>query len=161
MRYNIIMNAIVIFIAQYLYLFVLLIGAVFFFIQPRNIQKSMAVCGVIIAPLAYVLSRIGGLLYYDPRPFVVGHFIPLIAHAADNGFPSDHVLLTGAVAMVVWFYSRKLSAILWVLAFAIGGARVYSGVHHVADIAGSVIFVLIAGIIYYFAAGNRSKTIIQ
>ena len=143
------MDTIAVFIAEYLYLFVLLIGVIFFFLQPRNIKKNMVICSVIVAPLAYIFSRIAGLLYYDPRPFVVGHFIPLIAHVADNGFPSDHVLLTGAVAMVIWFYNKKLSAVLWVLALLIGWARVYSGIHHVTDIVGSIVLVLISGAIYY------------
>jgi undecaprenyl-diphosphatase len=145
------MDAIVIFVAQYLYVLVILIGIIFFFLQPRKAQKSMAICAVIISPLAYVLSRIAGFLYYDPRPFVVGHFIPLIAHAADNGFPSDHVLLTGAIAMIVWFYNKKLSIVLWVLALLIGWARIYSGIHHTADIAGSIVIVIFSGTAYYLA----------
>lgn len=144
------MDTIIIFIAQYLYLLVLFIGAVFFILQPGRIRKSIVICSIIIVPLAYIVSRIAGVLYYDPRPFVVGHFIPLIAHAADNGFPSDHVLITGAVAMVLWFYNKKLSVVLWALALLIGWARVYGGIHHPADIAGSVIIALIAGVIYYF-----------
>jgi undecaprenyl-diphosphatase len=144
------MDAATVFIAQYLYLFVLLTGMIFFFLQPRKIQKSMIVCGVIIAPLAYIVSRIAGLLYFDPRPFLVGHFIPLIAYAPDNGFPSDHVLLTGAIAMVIWFYNKKLSVVLLAIALLIGWARVYSGIHNVADIAGSVAIVLAAGAAYAF-----------
>lgn len=151
------MDSIVIFIAQYLYLFVLLIGVIFFFMQSRPIQKSMIVCGIIIAPLAYIVSRIAGALYYDPRPFVVGHFIPLITHAADNGFPSDHVLLTGAVAVVVWFYNKKLSVTLWGLALLIGWARVYSGIHHPIDIIGSIAIVLATGIVYAFLKKYRES----
>ncbi len=152
-------DAIAVFIAQYLYLFVIAAAAVFFFTQPRNIQKSMIVCGVIIAPLAYIIAKIASHFYDNPRPFVVGHFIPLIAHAADNGFPSDHVLLTGAIATIVWFYNKKWGVALWVLALLIGGARVYSGIHHVADSAGSVAIVLVAGTVYYFIVrrgGNRN-----
>lgn len=144
------MDTVAVFITQYLYLFVLLISAIFFFLQPRKIQRSLIVCGVIIALLAYIASRIAGLLYFDPRPFVVGHFIPLIAHAPDNGFPSDHVLLTGAIAMVIWFYNKKLSAILWAVALLIGWARIYGGIHHVADIAGSIAIVLASGAAYAF-----------
>jgi undecaprenyl-diphosphatase len=151
------MNAVAIFIAQYLYLLVLLVGVIFFFMQPRKVQKSMVICGAIIAPVAYVISRIAGAMYYDPRPFVVGHFVPLIAHAADNGFPSDHVLLTGAVAMVIWFYNKKLSAALWILAFIIGLARVYTGVHHLTDIIGSAVIVLFVGAIYYLTVGKNNK----
>jgi undecaprenyl-diphosphatase len=105
----------------------------------------MAICGAFIAIVSYIISRIAGALYFDPRPFVVGHFIPLIAHAADNGFPSDHVLLTGALAMIVWFYNKKLSIVLWVLALLIGWARVYVGIHHTADIVGSIVIVLAVG----------------
>ncbi|HUZ93013.1 MAG TPA: phosphatase PAP2 family protein [Candidatus Paceibacterota bacterium] len=152
------MDAIAIFIAKYLYLFVLAALAIFFFLRPRKAWKDMVICGVIVAPLAYVLAKIGSLLYADPRPFVVGHFIPLIAHAADNGFPSDHVLLAGAVAMVVWFFNKKLSAVLWIMALLIGWARVYSGIHHPADIAGSIAFVLIAGAIYALAMKKYRKS---
>jgi len=151
------MNAIAIFIAQYLYLFVVAIGIIFFFFQPGKIKKSMAICAGIIAPLAYVISRISSLLYYDPRPFVVGHFTPLIAHAADNGFPSDHVLLTGAIAMIVWFYNRKVSIAPWALALLIGWARVYVGVHHCTDITGSIVIVIAAGAVYALFANRHKK----
>jgi undecaprenyl-diphosphatase len=155
------LNACAVFIAQYLYIFVLLVAAIFFFTRPKAVMKSMAICGVIIAPLAYVISRISSLLYYDPRPFVIGHFTPLIAHAADNGFPSDHVLLTGAVAMIVWFYNKKLSVMLWVLALLIGWARVYAGVHHWTDIMGSIVMVLVSGLVYWFFARRKSVGMIK
>jgi len=144
-----------IFTAKYLYLFVLLIVVIFFFSQPRKLQKSMAICGIIIAPLAYAISRISSYFYYDPRPFVVMHFTPLIAHAADNGFPSDHVLLTGAVAMIVWFYNKRLSIVLWALALLIGWARVYAGIHHSTDIIGSVAIVLVASLAYHLFAVRK------
>lgn len=152
-------DAVAVFIAQYLYLFVLLIAVIFFMIQPRALKKSMVVCGVIVAPVAYVISRISSLFYYDPRPFVVGHFTPLIAHVADNGFPSDHVLLTGAVAMIVWFYNKKWSVALWALALLIGWARVYVGVHHTTDIVGSIVMVLAAGALYQLSIGRRRKKV--
>ena len=146
------MDAFVIFIASYFYIVVLVIAAIYFFRRPKPVMKNMAICGVIIAPLAYIISRVSSSLYSDPRPFVVGHFMPLIAHAADNGFPSDHVLLTGAIAMIIWFYNRKLSGILWLLALLIGWARVYAGIHHWTDIIGSIVIVIAAGFIYFFFA---------
>ncbi len=149
------MNHIIIYTAEYLYLVVLLVAAILFFKQPRRIQKNLIVCGVIIAPLSYILAKIGGALYYDARPFVVGHFIPLIQHAADNGFPSDHMLLVSAVAMIVTFYNKKVGAALWVLALLVGFSRVAAGVHHVTDIVGSIVFVLIAAAIYYFTIGKK------
>ncbi|MCL4400228.1 phosphatase PAP2 family protein [Patescibacteria group bacterium] len=149
------MDSIIVFTAQYLYLFVLAVATIFFLVQPRKIQKNMVVCGIAVAPLAYVISRIAAFFYYDPRPFVVWHFVPLIAHVADNGFPSDHVLLTGAVAAIVWFYNKKLSGALWFLVILIGTARVLAGVHHVADIAGSIAIVLLATAVYEIAVRRK------
>ena len=148
-----------IFVAQYLYIFVVLAAAIYFFTRPKRVMKSMAICGAIIAPLAFIISRIAQHLYYDPRPFVVGHFIPLIAHAADNGFPSDHVLLTGAIAITITFFSRKWGIVFWALALLIGWARVFVGVHHATDIIGSIVINLIAGLAYYFAVTRRKARI--
>jgi undecaprenyl-diphosphatase len=144
------MDFVFIFIAKYFYIFSLLIGIVYFLLQTKAIKKSMLICGVIIAPLAFAISKIAGILYYNPRPFVVENFTPLIAHAANNGFPSDHVLLTGAIATVIWFYNKKLGIALWLLALLIGFARVYCGVHHTLDIIGSIVIVLFSGLVYYF-----------
>lgn len=151
------LNSIAVFIAEYLYLLVLIIALMFFILQPRAIKKSMILCGIIVAPLAFIISRISSIFYYDPRPFVIGHFTPLIAHAADNGFPSDHTLLAGTIAMIVWFYDKKWSIAIWILALLIGAARVYAGIHHVADIAGSILIAIIAGLIYYFAVRRRER----
>lgn len=88
--------------------------------------------------LAFVLSRIAGPLYYNPRPFAVGHFTPLIPHIPDNGFPSDHTLLFATIAAIAWYYEKRVSLLLWILALGVGAYRVYAGVHHPIDIAGSM-----------------------
>ncbi len=155
------MNTIIIFTAQYLYLLILLAAALFVFTRPKAIRKSIAICGIIVAPLAYVVSRIASYLYYDPRPFVIDHFTPLIAHVADNGFPSDHVLLTGAIAMIVWFYNRKFSAVLWVLALLIGWARVSAGIHHWTDIGGSIVIVIASGLVYRLLVRQPSASMVK
>lgn len=149
------MDVLATFIAQYLYLFSIAAAATYFLLRARPVQKSMIRCGIIVVLCAYVISRIVAYLYYDPRPFVVGHFVPLIAHAADNGFPSDHVLLTGTIAAALWFYNKKLSGIVWAIAFLIGWARVYAGVHHAADIVGSIVIVLMSMAIYHVAVQKR------
>lgn len=149
------MNTIMIFIAEYFYILAVLVALVFFLRQSRLIQKSMAISGVVIGGLSYVVARIAGHFYYNPRPFIVGHFVPLIAHAADNGFPSDHVLLTGAIAAIIWFYHKKLSLGLWAFAILIGFARVYVGIHHVADIIGSIVIVLAVSFAYGLAVKKK------
>ena len=90
-------NQLIIFSAKYLYLLVIAITVLFFIKQPRDIQKQLLIFGIITLPAAYIIAKLAGFLYYDPRPFIQGGFTPLIPHAADNGFPSDHALLSAAI----------------------------------------------------------------
>ena len=68
------------------------------------------------ALLACAVGVIGGVVYYEPRPFVVEHFRPLVPHAPDHGFPSDRALLVSAIAMIGTIWNRKLGVALWILA---------------------------------------------
>lgn len=94
--------------------------------------------------LAFALSRIAGSLYYNPRPFTVSGVEPLIPHVPDNGFPSDHTLLFATLAAIAWYYDKRFSVLLWILALGVGAFRIYAGVHHPIDIAGSIAIALIA-----------------
>lgn len=102
--------------------------------------------------VAYIAAKIGGAVYNDPRPFVVDHFRPLIAHAADNGFPSDHALLAAAVVAAV-----ALARVLWCfllvpVAILVEWARVGSGVHHPVDVLGSDVCVAIGVLVAILVA---------
>lgn len=114
-------------------------------------QKKMVLFAVPAGLLTYVLGLIAGLLYTDPRPFVIGHFAPLIQHVADNGFPSDHTLLAASLAMVGMYWNKWLGVILWTIAILIGIARVYVGLHHQIDIAMSMIIAVAAVSAWYVA----------
>ena len=132
------MNTLIIFSAKYLYLVAVLFAVVLWW-RLKEQRKDIAVLGIISLPLMYLVSRLAGYLYFNPRPFVVGHFVPLISHSVDNGFPSDHTLLLSALAMLFFYYRRSASVLLWGFAFIVGAARVMAGVHHWLDIAGSMV----------------------
>lgn len=133
------LNDLIIFSARYLYLLVILIATIYFFFLPRNRQKDLIILMVIALPCIYLASRAASYFYFDPRPFVTGHFLPLIPHASDNGFPSDHALLTSAIAAVIFFYNKKVSSILWLLAVMVGASRVLVGIHNWIDVIGAII----------------------
>jgi undecaprenyl-diphosphatase len=140
----------IIFGAKYLYILTILIALIFFFYLPKDKKKGFALLAVIALPCVYICAKIAGHFYFDPRPFVTGHFTPLIPHPADNGFVSDHMLLTGAIAMIVFFYNKKTGAILWVAALLVGLSRVLAGIHHPIDILGAaVISAAVPAIIYH------------
>ena len=147
------MNILIVFTAKYFFITsILIILAYITFLWFKNKSNffNFLALSLLSFPFSYLISRITELIIYDPRPFVVEHVKPLIAHAADNGFPSDHMLLTMNIAAVVFIYNRKLGIILTIIATCIGIARVLARVHHAEDIIGSVIIAISATIIAYF-----------
>ena len=80
--------------------------------------------------LALLLSTIASHVYYDTRPFVVEHTVPIIPHAADNGFPSDHTLLTSFIGFTIYLHSRAVGGVLLLIALLVGIARVAARIHH-------------------------------
>ena len=101
---------------------------------PRAEKAPFAVAGVVAAALVAVGVKLAGGLWTDPRPFVVDHTAPLIAHSADNGFPSDHTALATAVAAVVLLWHRRTGAALLAVAVLLGSARMAAHVHHWPDV---------------------------
>jgi undecaprenyl-diphosphatase len=138
-------DSLIIFGAKYLFVFVVLIYAVAWLQADRQFKIRMAWALIAAGVVAALLDKIAGKLYYDPRPFVTHHLTPLVSHAADNGFPSEHTLFTMTIASVLFFYRPKLSYLAFGLALLVGIARVAAHVHSPIDIAGAIILGLIAG----------------
>jgi len=105
---------------------------------------TYAVAGLVAAAFVGVLVTVAGALWTNPRPFVVDGVAPLIAHPADNGFPSDHTALGFAVAGVVTWFDRRLGVVALVLAALLGVCRVLAHVHHVPDVVGGALVGLLA-----------------
>ncbi len=132
--------------AKYLIYVLLLIAGIFFLQMDRPVKYQMARFALFSLPVTFAVAKLGSYFFYDPRPFVSGHFIPLIAHAADNGFPSDHALLAFAVAALVFHIEKKFGTVLYVLALAIGVSRVAAGVHSFIDIFGSFVICVVVAV---------------
>ena len=129
------MTHIIIFTANHLYLLPVVIFIAYGLLTKR--RREFILLSVLVLPTSYLLGVLAGHLFYDPRPFVVSHTTPLFPHAPDNGFPSDHALLTGTLAALITAFSVPLGLFMWFLAFLIGASRVLAGVHHALDIIGS------------------------
>ena len=142
------MNLIIIFIAKYFLFVSAAIAVAYLFRQPRAKQKEILIFALVLLPLSYIAAKLISRFYFDPRPFAQGNFTPLIPHAPDNGFPSDHTLLGAAIAFAVFRFNKKLGFLLLYLTILVGVARVLAGVHHATDIAGSIVIV---GAIYLLA----------
>jgi len=153
---NNICNSFFIFGAQYLYLIVVTAFSVWFALQSGVRRKEILLLICICLPLIYIISKIASHLYYSPRPFVLEHFKPLIPHKANNGFPSDHVLLVSAISAILYPFSRGISLALWGLTLFVGISRVFAGVHHLVDVIGSIVISITVVSLICFIMGHRN-----
>lgn len=144
------MDSLIVFCAQDLFLFVIAGIGLAWLQTTKNLKAQFIVATIIAGAIAFILSRIAGKLYYDPRPFVTEHVKPLISHQADNGFPSDHALLTGTLTAITYFFNKKVALGMLVLTVIIGIARVLAKVHSPLDIAVGWIFGIIGAIVGYY-----------
>ncbi len=138
------MDSIISFIAKDFFKVVIVLAILFLALRYRARVLEIGISAIIIGGLAFLFAKIAGDFITDPRPFIETGKPPLIASAIDNGFPSDHTLLLAAVAAVITLVNWKVGAVFWALAVIVGLARVYAGVHHLFDIAGSLLLVALA-----------------
>jgi undecaprenyl-diphosphatase len=136
--------------AKYLIYVSLVVLVLYFLLAPRVLKYHLVWLAAISMTLAYALARIASDLYLDPRPFVIGHFKPLVEHAADNGFPSDHMLLASTIAALIFYFNRRMGIVLWVIAILVAYGRVASGVHHTVDVVASAAIGIVAVVIGQF-----------
>jgi undecaprenyl-diphosphatase len=111
-------------------------------------RRSWAVLAQVGATLglAFGFGLVAAQLYAEPRPFTTHHDIRLlVSHAPGQSFPSDHATAAFAMALALLvFVSKAWGRLLLAMAVLIGFARVYTGVHYLGDILGSLAVVLLA-----------------
>lgn len=147
-----------IFGAKYVIFLLLALATIWFLLGvPRAKRKEVIIFAVPSVLLTFLLSLIAAKLYSNPRPFVVGHFTPLVAHGFDNGFPSDHTLVSAVVSAIVWRYNRVVGSVLFGLTLLVGLSRVYVGVHHLIDIIGAIVIAVASTLIVYVALDQIAK----
>lgn len=128
------MKELVVIVASYVIYVIPLAAVLAWWGIPRTSKLPLAAVGVLSVALAFVAIVVAGLVWTDPRPFVVDGQAPLIPHGPDNGFPSDHTTLGAAIAAALLPWRRWLAGCLLVVAAGVGAARVAAHVHHVPDV---------------------------
>ena len=123
----------------------------------RSIRMPLVV--MVSAAIAVGVAAMIGLFYFVPRPFVAEHFTPLVHHAADASFPSDHLAVLGAVCGSTWFAARRLSFATGVVSTAVAIARVYAGLHWVTDVVAGFGLGLAYGVLVWYASRIASPWI--
>lgn len=140
------MNLLIIFGAKHLIAVVVLVAAAWTIWLPREVRWRFALAAAASLPLVWALARIAGLFVQHQQPFAAGGFEPLVPHAVDNSFPSDHTALGFALAGAAALVDRYLAVLLAALALGVGVSRVLAGLHYPADIAAGALVGAIAGL---------------
>jgi len=142
------MDTVIIILASYLYLIIIAL-ALIFFVYEQNKVKLVIMTGISF-PFAFVLSKILTTIVQSPRPFIADHIQSLIHSATDNGFPSDHVLISASISLMILNFNKRVGIILCSLTFLVGIGRVLAHVHHSIDIIGSWLISIFAIVISKF-----------
>ncbi len=146
------MDTLIIVGAKYLFAAILLFAIAPLVWLPKDQKRNYVILGFGSAVLSIILTKLAGLCYVDPRPFTQGVHA-LMEHEADNGFPSDHTVLSVTAALLCFRLNRELGVAALLLAAIVGACRVLSGVHHPVDaFAGAAI-----GIVAVLATGTVQR----
>jgi PAS domain S-box-containing protein len=84
--------------------------------------------------LAFLIGQLLQASWYRDAPFVALGLEPLLPHARDASFPSDHATVVFVLATSLFLLSRRVGYVGFVLAMCTGLARVYCSLHWVSDI---------------------------
>ena len=136
------MDQILIFGAKYLFIVVVSFALYQGVILRGQERKNYLIIGALSCIVAFAITKSAGMVYNDPRPFTQGVH-PLIPHEPDNGFPSDHTVLSFLAAITSLRYWKELGWISFAMASFVGLSRVLVGIHHPIDVfAGAAIGIL-------------------
>lgn len=143
-----------IFFASYFQYLVVAGLLIFWFLAKTNEGKKQNRIMVVLALLSAVAARfifvdLIRFFYYRPRPFAVHQVFQLINHDLTGSFPSGHAAFFFALAVVVYFYNRKISIWFFIGALLIGLARVFVGIHYPLDILGGAMIGIFTGWLIY------------
>ena len=138
------MNTLIVLTAKYLYLIIIFIAVIVFLKADKQDKIKLIKLAVIAGPLALIMVFISSHLFYNTRPFIVQNITPLLPHSPDNGFPSDHTLISMLVALSIYQIKKKVGILLIILAIIVGTSRVLAHIHYPVDILGSISIAMIA-----------------
>ena len=124
---------------------VVVLLAVFWLTTNRRRRPAILEAALAVA-VGLLINQGIAFFYFHPRPFMIGLCHPLISHAPETSFPSDHATLLFAAALSLLLRRRWRQQGIVLLAFALAGSwgRVYTGLHFPFDIAGSLLVAVVS-----------------
>jgi undecaprenyl-diphosphatase len=94
---------------------------------------------IVAAGVAGSVKFIFQYVHFRARPEESLGVEPLVGSFDPVAFPSRHTSIAFAFAVFVFFYNKKLGYLLVTLAFLVGLARIYVGLHFPFDVLGGIV----------------------
>ena len=121
-------------------------------------QREAAVQAFLAAVVALTLSKIIGLMWFHPRPFMLEVGQNFLHHAPDSSFPSDHGTSMFSVALALALSRlrelRRFGLGLLALGAVVAWARVFLGVHWPLDMIAAFVVSALAAFFVYSPVGQ-------
>ena len=112
--------------------------ALWFVSRPEGARRLRLACASALASAAggLLINQAIGHLWFRERPYAEHpHSLVLFtAPSHDPSFPSDHATAAFAIAVAVFFFSRRLGWVFLAFAAAIAWSRVLLGMHYPTDV---------------------------
>ena len=138
------------FLAEYLIYCLFLLAFLFYFFlwqQKKKVPYQEILILVFILGLSFLIYFLIRLFYHRPRPFViypeVFHLGWFLSKPDSPSLPSGHTILAFSLAFAILLVNRKIGWLFLVLAFLIGLARVFVGLHWPLDVLVSILITFI------------------
>ncbi len=121
----------------------------------RGRRDPAAVAASLWAPLgtllAVGLNQLVGARVDESRPYAtLPHVLVLVSRTSDFSFPSDHAVMSGAVAAGVFLADRRLGLVAGVAALVMCLTRVYVGAHYPGDVLAGVLLGALVSVAGWF-----------
>ena len=131
--------------SQLIYAIPLVLLALWIWGEPDN--RTGLASTAIAAVLALGANQLASLLWYEPRPFMIGLGHTLLAHAPENSFPSDHTtfILTVGIGLIATRSAPTWGKLVSALGALVAWARIYLGLHFPIDMVASALIACLFG----------------
>lgn len=105
----------------------------------RQDRRGALLATVLGVFLALGLNQLLGMLWYEPRPFMIGLGHTLAFHVIENSFPSDHATFLWSLGfgLIVTGAAQRWGVLVCLCGLLVAWARVYLGLHFPLDMATS------------------------
>lgn len=98
--------------------------------RERQAAFACVICAVLAVAVSMVFLFALNSAFFRPRPFTTSSVTLLFYNNTDSAFPSNAATLSFALAFAVFFYKRKVGAVMLALAAFLGVTRIMVGVHY-------------------------------